>query len=156
MTDGGLSREERIKRVRRLAEEARRESDRHRTAEMEAAFTAASSAGPGGLPFPGTCHPYYSGRREMIEAWLAGTLGWGQRDRLTLPRVPRFKFEDFCEPVAQVSLKVDELDLRKFRAPAPYVGEPYELWWSAGIDRLGRAVAGEIRYEFLFPRRVHE
>ncbi|WP_330253103.1 hypothetical protein OG874_00360 [Nocardia sp. NBC_00565] len=142
--------DDRIAELRRLQQHWLRESDRQRTAEMEAELAAVPKTGPDGIPLPSTCHPYYAQDRARVLSWLDGTLGYGSRDRLTIPRMPVLKAADFFKPIEpQATLKTDELERRKFRAPAPYVGEPYELWWSAGVDRRGRAVAGEIRYEFL-------
>lgn len=142
--------DDRIAELRRLQQCWRRDNDRQRTAEMETVLAAAPGTGPCGIPWPSTCHPYYAEHREMITAWLDGSLGWGSRDRLTIPRMPALRAVDFLNPPEpQVTLKTDELERRTLRAPAPYVGDPYELWWSAGVDRRGRAVAGEVWYEFL-------
>lgn len=149
-----MSDDERIERARRFAEDMRFAADRQRTAEMEAVLAETPSTRDG-VPTPSTCHPYYAKHRKMIEAWLDGSLGYGSRGWLVIPRVRRMMAADLFKPVeAMVPLEVDELERRKFRAPAPYLGEPYELRWYAGVDKRGRAVAGEVWYEFLFSRRA--
>lgn len=148
-----MSDDERIERARQFQARLGQELDRHRITEMEAQLAAVPEAGPGGIPLPSSCHPYYAKDRATILAWLDGTLGYGSHHQLTIPRMPVVRAADFFNPPEpQATLKTDELERHKFRAPAPYVGEPYELWWSAGIDRRGRAVAGEVRYEFLSQR----
>lgn len=146
--------DDRVEELRRLQQRWRREADKYLTAEMEAALAETSTMREG-VPTPSTCHPYYAQQRQMILDWLAGTLGYGSHHQLIVPRMPVLRAVDFLKPVeVQGTLKTDELERRKFRAPAPYVGEPYELSWSAGIDKRGRAVAGEIRYEFPSVRRT--
>lgn len=140
--------DDRMEELRRLQQRWRREADEQRTAEMEAAL-AETATMRDGVPMPSTCHPYYAQDRARILAWLEGTLGYGSHDQLIIPRMPVVRAVDFCEPIEpQSTLKTDELERRKFRAPAPYVGEPYELRWSAGMDSRGRAVASEVWYEF--------
>lgn len=92
-------------------------------------------------PAPLEWHPAYRGQTWLIDwlNWLNGTGPWDIR--LPVPRV--LKVSDFNGCLAAPDLQVRILQKRRCVGLAAYVGTPYVWEWFAGIDDLGRCIAGD-------------
>jgi hypothetical protein len=146
--------DEHLERAMRMYEQAAIADIRRETDAMEDGLAAISVPGADGTPMPSTCHPCYAKQRQFITDWLERRPGAPSGPYLLLPKPirPR-RYEHFAADVSPTTPMLETLELQRRTAcaPAPYVGSPYSLTWQCGVDKLGRAVAGEITYEFLYP-----
>jgi|ERR1044071_2251860 hypothetical protein len=97
---------------------------------------------------PGHCHPQLTHLSEGSEFrnWIEGFLPDKREYWVSVPMVRRLELF----PVTS-AFTIDEAYILKYepskfilytyRAPAPYVGEPYHYEWNVAIDHAGRAMA---------------
>jgi hypothetical protein len=105
------------------------------------------------VPMPGTCHPAWAHREDMIRSWLDGTLGYGSHYELLIPKQMPVRLRDFNEPPSPTYSMPEPFRFRRQRccAPAPYVGDPFVYEWDAATDQYGRTVAGLTTYTSIYP-----
>jgi hypothetical protein len=104
---------------------------------------------------PGTCHPAYADKQEVILNWLANSQD--SYYPLLVPYMTPLRSwlngrdDPANGPVQPIGMNHHTLRREKAAGPAPYVGRPFVYVWHIAVDELGRQVAGPAERVYTSP-----